>query len=103
MDAWLSYTLPANGFIDFLRVVTVVLGVNLALFSLVRLVQRKRRWSSVAFMVFGFVTALQEAQQMGERFLPWRLPLLLLGTLAGLRYMSYAVLPPWKTRPSDHA
>jgi hypothetical protein len=87
----LSFTLPSNPFIDFLRVVAVLLGGFLFLISMVRWLQHERYWSAIMGMSLGLLAAAQELQQIGHDFIPWRLPVLLLGCGAGVRYMYFGL------------
>lgn len=87
----LVFTLPSSPFIDFLRVVASMLGIFLFIVSCIRWLQHARFYSAIGFMALGMMAALQELSQIGERFLVWRLPLLMIGCIAGIRYMYYSL------------
>lgn len=87
----LIYTISDAPIIDVLRVITALAGMLLFIVSTVRWLQHERFWTGMAFMAFGMLTALQEIQQMGQPFLVWRCPILLIGCLCGVRYMYYTI------------
>lgn len=88
---FLDNTYPSSTFIETLRWIGIIMAANLAIWSLVRFLQHERFWSAIAMGSLGLLASLQEIESLGEPFYPWRLPLLLLATAAGLRYMYYSL------------
>jgi hypothetical protein len=87
---FLDNTYQSSTFIETMRWIGIILAANLAIWSLVRFLQHERFWSAISMGSLGLLACLQEIESLGEPFYPWRLPLLLLATVAGLRYMYYS-------------
>lgn len=87
----MNWVTEANGLVDAIRVLTVFVGSSVAVYVLWLL----RNWRSsdmdlarklryLALFAYGVLTAVQEAQQIGEPLLVWRLPLLFLASVTAL-------------------
>lgn len=87
----MNQTIPSNLGIELLRMFTVLLAGGLSLYMASLLIHWRtlpydlgRKLRYLALFGYGLMTALQEVEQLGEPLLVWRLPLLLLCTIAAL-------------------
>lgn len=87
----LAQTYPTNALVETVRWLTIGTGGTLFLWCTIRYLQHERFWSAVSLGAFALLAVLQVLATLGEPYIPWRLILLLLATLAGCRYMYYSV------------
>lgn len=90
-QSFIDTTWHTNMFVEFVKYVVILLGANLACFSLIRFLNHERFYSAMSMGGFGIATALQEAALLGDPWSPWRLPLLLVANACGLRYMYFSM------------
>lgn len=89
-------TADTNTFIEVLRVVASMMGAAIALTLLFLFkdwrslpYDRPHKMRFVALMLYGLLSCVQEAEQIGQPFLVWRLPLILVASTLAL-YGLYA-------------
>lgn len=85
----LRYVVADNSLVDVWRTLVVLASGLLIVMCLVRLMQQERFWSAIAIGSTAVLGGLQESEQLGKPMLVWRLPLLTLSIIAGIRYMYY--------------